>query len=98
MDRKRTRHTKRISHKRIARVGRLALALVMAFSLATLAVLVFRIGEVLWPVWLIDYRRSLIAILSVMVIFLTLAAPVIIGFMDDPRPLSGPGKNPETGV
>ena len=93
-DKLRQRKT-RAARRQMARAARLGLASIIIFSLAGLSVLIFRVGQAFWPGWLIDDRRAFIAILSVIVLFLVLAAPVIMGFIDDPRSLSGPGKNPK---
>jgi hypothetical protein len=83
------------SKKKIAQITKERLILVISILIAILAVLFFKAGNALWPTWMIEYRKLLIALILFPVIFLTLMSPVIIEANSDPRPLSGPGKNPE---
>lgn len=75
----------------IARITRKRLALVIGSMIAILAVLLFKIGDIFWPAWLFDLRAPLMALTAFLILFLLFAAPVIVGFSSDPRPLSGPG-------
>jgi len=94
MSKKRRRLKERESNKQIVRVTKLRLTLIITFLSLILILLIFKVGEVLWPVWMIDYRRLIIGIILVPVIFLTLMSPVIIEANSNPRVLSGPGKDP----
>ena len=94
MTKKRRRLKERESIKQIARVTKLRLALIITFLSLILILLIFRVGEVLWPAWMIDYRRLIIGIILVPVVFLTLMSPIIIEANSNPRVLSGPGKDP----
>jgi hypothetical protein len=67
-----------------------SMIVVLAFLILT--------GDAFWPASLLIFRSLLIAILAVLVIFMSLMTPVIIAYINDPRPLSGPGKNPKTGL
>jgi hypothetical protein len=58
-------------------------------------ILIFRIGEVWWFQWMIDYRSSMIGIMSFFWILLVLSSPVILEVDTNPRPLSGLGKSPK---
>ena len=81
--------------KQIAqRMGR-RLTLLIAFLVAVLLGLIFSVGEAWWPVWLLAHRTQVGGIILFSVICLILLSPVIIEADSNPRPLSGPGKNPE---
>jgi hypothetical protein len=84
------------SKKRIALITKKRLILVISILSAILAALFFKAGIYLWPAWMIEYRKLFIALVLFLVIFFSLMSPVIIEVNSDPRPLSGPGKNPET--
>jgi hypothetical protein len=84
------------SKQQIALATKQKLILTITILIAILAVLLFKVGGVWWPVWLVESQKALIAILVFLVIFFTLLSPIIIAFTSEPRPLSGPGKNPKT--
>jgi hypothetical protein len=86
------------SKKPVARVAKVGLILGISLLIVILAVLILRLGIGVWPAWLIDHRRLFIAIFSVIAVFLTVMSPVIIEVNSHPRPLSGPGKNPESNL
>jgi len=71
------------------------LALLIAFLVAVLLGLVFSVGEAWWPAWLLAHRTQVEGIIVLAIICLILLSPVIIQADSNPRPLSGPGKNPE---
>ena len=76
------------------KVERGLLTTIPFLSILALA-LIFRIGESLWPVWLVEHRSPLIAILLLISIVLLILSPIIIEYSEKPRSLSsGPGKNP----
>lgn len=75
----------------IARTTRKRLALVIGILVVILVFLFFKIGDVLWPAWMFDYRNPLIALVGFLAIFLAFASPIIVSVNSDPRPLSGPG-------
>ena len=66
----------------------------IAFLLVTIAVLLFRVGEDFWPMWIVEYRTRLAALFLLITIGSLLLSPLIIEYSKHPRPLSGPGKNP----
>lgn len=66
----------------------------IAFLLITIAVLLFRVGEGLWPIWVVEYRTRIAALLMLITIGSILLSPLIIEYSRHPRALSGPGKNP----
>jgi NADH:ubiquinone oxidoreductase subunit 3 (subunit A) len=79
----------------IAETTTMRLGMLILFFLLMILILIFRIGEVWWFKWMIDYRTPLIGIISFFGILLALSSPVIIEADTHPRPLSGPGKNPK---
>ncbi len=80
------------NRKRIARITRQWLVYTLAMMSVLMAILYSKVGEGLWPAWLIDWRNLIIAILVVALIFLTLMSPVIIEANSNPRTLTGPGR------
>ncbi len=97
MSRRRRHLRKRGDNKRIARITKQGLIGFIMFLLAIILVLILRVGDFLWPAWMIEYRSLIAGILAFAVIFLLLLSPIIIEFNSKPRILSGPGKNPEQG-
>ena len=75
------------------RTGQILLWIIISL-IVVLAVLVLKIGDVLWPLWMVDGREIFIAVILVIVIFLSFMSPVIIEATSDPRLLTGPGKMP----
>jgi len=71
------------------------LALLIGFLIAILLVLMLRLGEVWWPVWMIAHRTQTEGIVALAVILLILFSPILVEANSNPRVLSGPGKNPE---
>lgn len=80
--------------QQIAETTTMRLGLLILFVLLIILILIFRIGEVWWFQWMIEYRTPLIGIMSFFEILLALSSPVIIEADTNPRPLSGLGKNP----
>jgi hypothetical protein len=73
------------------------LILVIGLLFGIVLLLAFKVGISFWPFWLVDYRTPIIASILFVALFLALLSPVIIEFNSDPRPLSGPGKDPRHG-
>lgn len=71
------------------------LTLLIAFLVVVLLGLIFSLGEAWWPTWLLEHRTQVEGIIVLAVSCLILLSPVIIEADSNPRPLSGPGKNPE---
>jgi hypothetical protein len=91
-------HPKETNYKKqITRVTKQRLTWIFVFLLAILSILIFQIGDVLWPVWMVDYRKPLIALFLFLTLFLACLSPLIIEFTRNPRALSGPGKDPRQG-
>jgi hypothetical protein len=83
--------------KQIAETTKQGLILSIIFLLAIILVLAFKVGEALWPVWLVESRTFIVGILSFIVIFLFLLSPIIVEFNSNPRHLSGLGRDPRFG-
>ncbi len=90
----------KISDKKqyIARITKKRLTILISSLLAILAFFIFKPGVDFWPEWMVYERRVFIAILGIISLFLILMSPIIVVTESDPRPLSGPGKNPKTGL
>ena len=89
------KHSKEPQTKQqIARATTKRLAVMISCVAAVLVLLIFQVGGILWPVWIMHARGGLIALLVFLEIFLIFMSPVIIEANSDPRPLSGPGRNP----
>jgi len=65
--------------------------------MAIALIFIFKVGEVGWPEWMIEYRLSIIGITLFIAVVLMVSSPVIIEVNSNPRPLSGPGHNPKEG-
>ncbi len=59
--------------------------------------LMFNLGLDSWPMWLLMNRAKLLGLLLFGVFILLLLSPIIVEVNTNPRPLSGPGKNPRNG-
>lgn len=71
-----------------------AIAIFLLVLIISLLVFVFRIGESMYPVWMIEKRNPIIGILLSMIIVVILSSPLIVEANSNPRPLTGPGKRP----
>jgi len=89
------RHPKELEDmNRIAQMTEEGLVSLITFLLALILVLVFKVGDLLWPAWIIEYQNQITGVLAFLVVILILLSPIIVEFNSNPRPLSGPGKNP----
>jgi hypothetical protein len=82
----------------VARITKKRLTILIISLLAVLVFFIFKPGEDSWPEWMVYGREVYIAILGIINLFLILMSPIIVVTESDPRPLSGPGKNPKTGL
>jgi hypothetical protein len=80
--------------KQTAQAVKQRLVILISSLNVILLVMIFRVGEALWPVWMVEHRTRIVAIMLLAIIFLILLSPIIIEFSKNPRALSGPGKNP----
>ena len=71
-----------------------AIAILVFVLVIGLLVLVFRIGESVYPVLVIENRNPTIEILLSIIIVVILSSPLIVEANSNTRRLSGPGKNP----
>ena len=96
MPRKRKRLRTPVIKQSIARITKKRMTVLIICLLAALAFFIFKPGVDFWPAWLLYERRLFISILGTISLFLILMSPIIVVTESDPRPLSGPGKNPWT--
>jgi vacuolar-type H+-ATPase subunit I/STV1 len=94
---KRTHPKKPLSKEQIALVTKQNLILVISILMGFLFLLFFKIGGFFWPIWLSDYRKSLIGLVLFVTIYLGVLSPLMIEANSNPRPLSGPGRDPRFG-
>ena len=81
--------------QRIARnTRRIMNILIAALAVPSLA-LMLNLGLDSWPMWLLTNRSKLLGLLLFGMVILSLLSPIIVEFNANPRPLSGPGKNPK---
>jgi hypothetical protein len=91
------RHKNRKDGKLITRTTKQRLILLISFLIAIVLILIFKVGEIFWPVWMIEHRAPILGILLFFVIALMALSPIIIEVNSNPRTLSVPGKNPKQG-
>src|SRR5215207_6531443 len=82
------------SRDQIARTVKQRLGLLISFLGAILLIMILRIGQVLWPLWMVEYRLRIAAILHLAIICLILLSPIIVEASSNTRTLSGPGDSP----
>lgn len=95
MSKKRRRSRERESSNQIAQTVQQKLVLLISFLSAILLVMIFRVGEVWWPLWMVEDRLRIVAILLLALICLILLSPIMVEASSNPRTFSGPGKNPK---
>ena len=95
MRRKKRNRKKASQRQEIVDKVKLRLVILISFLGTGIIVLTLKIGEKLWPVWLVEHRYQLLGILLLVAIVLIILSPVIVEYSKNPRtPSSGPGKNP----
>lgn len=62
------------------------------FFIVVALTLTFKVGELFWPVWIIEHRTQFIGVVLFALLFLILWSPVMIEVSRNPRTLSGPGE------
>jgi len=80
-------------HQTIQALKRRLILLISILS-AMVLVLLFRVGQVLWPAWMVERRLQIFGIVALALVFLLLLSPLIIESYKRPRDFPGPGKNP----
>jgi len=91
----RRRHKKREVRKRFGLTFGEKLILLIIFLSAIVLILIFRVVDVFLPVWIVEHHIQVAAAISLIVVLLIFLFPVAIEVDENPRPLSGPGKNPK---
>ena len=76
----------------IAQRTKRRLVLLLALLTATFLIVLFKVGESLWPIWLIAHRTQILGFLVFVTLVIFFSSPLIIEANSNPRPLSGPGK------
>jgi hypothetical protein len=84
----------REGRKRFARIMKHRLTLLIALLIVLLLALIFRAGNIWWPVWLVEHQKQIAGVIVLAILCLVLLSPVIIEADSNPRGLDGPGKNP----
>src|SRR5215207_11478783 len=82
------------SRNQIAQTVKQRLGLLVSFLSIILVIMIFRVGQVLWPLWMVEYRPRIVAILLLAIICLILLSPIIVEASSNTRTLSGPGDSP----
>src|SRR5688500_6122925 len=94
MSRVRRRRKNRESRNQIAQTVKQRLGWLISFLSAILLIMILRIGQALWPLWMVEYRPRIAAILLLAIICLILLSPIIVEASSNTRTLSGPGDSP----
>lgn len=94
LEERKLEETIKAEKKKIAQTTRRRLIVLISFLGAVLLILIFKVGEVYWSVWLIEHRRQAIGIVALLTTIITLSSPVIIEANSNTRTLKGPGKVP----
>jgi hypothetical protein len=89
-----TRRTREMAKQRTAQMVKQRLIVWIAFLSIVIVVLIFRVGESLWPIWVVEYQTRIAALLMLITIGSILLSPLIIEYAKSPRAFSEPGKNP----
>lgn len=90
------RHRKeREDREEITETVKQRLVLLILFLIGILLFMLLRVGEALWPLWMIEYRLRIVAILLLIIICSIVLSPIMIEASSNTRTLSGPGKNPK---
>ena len=80
--------------KQAARAVKQRLVVSIAFLIGILLAMIFGIGELWWPLWLVQHRTQVEGMIVLVLIVLILLAPIMTEASGNTRTLSGPGKNP----
>jgi hypothetical protein len=70
--------------------------LIFLISLLSVSVtiIILRVGENRWPLWMAEYRLRIIGILLLVLVIVVVSFPLIMQSSQQPREFPGPGKNP----
>jgi predicted ferric reductase len=101
MSRRRSRASKQTDKDKIIEMRneiaqRTSKGIVLFLSLLIIpcVILIFNIGNTFYSSWLITHRAQIIGVLLLAITIVALSSPLIVEVNSNPRPLSGPGKNP----
>jgi hypothetical protein len=81
---------------RIAQKTMRSIVILSSFLIILCLGLAFRIGEPLYPSWIAAHRTQTIGVLLLALTAVILSSPLVVEVNSNPRPLSGPGKNPKS--
>jgi uncharacterized membrane protein len=95
MPRIRERSKERESRNQIASTVKKRFVLLISLLSAILLVMMFRVGAALWPLWVVEHRLRIVAILLLIIICSIVLLPIMIEATSNTQTLSGPGKNPK---
>ncbi len=84
--------------KQIAQKTKRVLFLLSTFLLAICLVLLFKLGESLWPVWIITHRIQVMGFLLLGIAVIILFSPLIVEVTSNARRLSGSDPPPWYGL
>jgi hypothetical protein len=77
---------------KMARITGTVLKFLMAFLSIAALVLMFKLGEIFWPAWMIEYRLQIMGVVLLALILLIFSSPLMIHVTSHTRTLSGPGR------
>lgn len=83
--------------KQVARATKFWLSIIIAFLSTILLLLIFRVGEVYWTLWLVEHRKQGIGAVLLLLVVVSLLSPIIIEANSNTRTLQGPGHDPRFG-
>ncbi|MFZ6029578.1 MAG: hypothetical protein ACOYYS_17835 [Chloroflexota bacterium] len=89
-----TERYSQLEKQNIARTMKQRLALLITVLATATLLMVFKVGDTMWPMWLADHRQQITGFLLLSLIFVIFLTPILIEANINPRPLSGPGKRP----
>jgi len=102
MSRRRNRASKQIDKDKIiemrneiAKKTSKGVVLFLSLLIIPCVILMFNIGNSFYSSWLITHRTQIIGVLLFVIIIVAISSPLIVEVNSNPRPLSGPGKNPK---
>ena len=101
MPKRRKRSNQRIAKDRIIEIRRQiaertkrVIVIISTCLIVICLILIFKVGEFIYPSWVIIHRTQIIGILILGLTLVILFSPLIIEVNSNTRTLSGPGKNP----
>ena len=84
------------SEIKFVRIVKVTLAILKIFFSVVTVFLTLGLGDIFLPDWLIGAKRQIIGISLLALVFLFLLSPLAVEVTENPRPLSGIGKNPKS--